>query len=387
MQDECDKYKSQFTMLNWNEDLESELKSKLKDSETRSNILVEDIMRLKSSLINFEEKEFKDIDKFYADQKLIEEKVKEYNKWIIDRQTRYNTLLRERDLVNTKIQNISSEATRLSEVNIDIENKLSLLRDEYNKSNENATCNSCWSKLEWKSKQVVLDWIVQSANKAKEQIVYNDNKIVELNETKQWLLKQLDVLNKDIDSFDTNFNVLSYDDIVSNSKRFNIEYTWVSELRLKEYDDYKSLLAWRTQVETELKFKEDQLKSINIIEIQSNLDKFKEIKSSFTKKLEEATKSLPLNIELFETLKNWNIRESFTIKHNWIDYFDLSQGNKMIVNILLSKIFIDKLWMDFILIDEGSSIGKANIEYLKELSDKYQIIVAKRTAWKQSDLK
>jgi hypothetical protein len=107
----------------------------------------------------------------------------------------------------------------------------------------------------------------------------------------------------------------------------------------------------------------------------------------FTKKLEEATASLPLDIELFEVLKNWNVKETFTIKKDWIDYYDLSQGNKMIVNIMLAKLFIDKLWLDFILIDESNSISKSNIEYIKWLSKDYQIILAKASPWTSKDFK
>ena len=107
----------------------------------------------------------------------------------------------------------------------------------------------------------------------------------------------------------------------------------------------------------------------------------------FTKKLEEATAELPLDIQLFEVLKNGNIKETFTIKKDWIDYYDLSQGNKMIVNIMLAKLFIDKLWLDFILIDESNSISKSNIDYIKDLSKEYQVILAKATPWLSKDFK
>jgi hypothetical protein len=96
---------------------------------------------------------------------------------------------------------------------------------------------------------------------------------------------------------------------------------------------------------------------------------------------------LPLDIELFETLKNWNVKETFTIKYQWQDYYDLSTWNKCIVNIMLSKLFIDKLWLDFILIDEWGLIGKSNIDYIKELSKDYQIIIAKATWWTSEDFK
>ena len=54
---------------------------------------------------------------------------------------------------------------------------------------------------------------------------------------------------------------------------------------------------------------------------------------------------------------------------------------------MLSKLFIDKLWLDFMLIDEWGLISKTNLDYIKELSNNYQVIIAKATTWDKKDFK
>jgi hypothetical protein len=79
------------------------------------------------------------------------------------------------------------------------------------------------------------------------------------------------------------------------------------------------------------------------------------------------------------------MKETFTINYNGLDYSNQSNGNKSLINIMLAKLFIDKLWLDFMLIDEASNISKDNLWYIKELSNKYQIILAKATWWNSND--
>lgn len=387
MKNECDKAKSQFTYLEWTEDLEKKLKDKLKEFETNETLILKDITRLKSEVINFEEKTFEDIIRYNEDRNLILQKIQEYNKSIIDKQKDYESLCRDRLNINNSINAYTSEATRLSLLNNDINKTISSLRDEWNNSNINSTCDKCWSQLTWDNKQKVLDWISKIAANYKNNIKDNEAKITELIKSKDELINKLNELNKLIDSYDTNFDLLSTSDLLTAAVKFDIDIVISSQERLNEYEEYNVAKNKNERTMSELKYKEDSLRSINTLKLSSSIDKLKDIKSLFTKKLEEATSSLPLDIELFEVLKNWNVKETFTIKKDWIDYYDLSQGNKMIVNIMLAKLFIDKLWLDFILIDESSSISKSNIEYIKELSKDYQIILAKATPWSNKDFK
>jgi len=120
MKSECDKAKAQFTYLEWNEDLEKKLKDKLKEFETNETLILKDITRLKSEVINFEEKSFEDIIRYNSDKNLVLQKIQDYNKDIIKRQNDYNLLCSNIKDINNKINNYNNEATRLSLVNIDI---------------------------------------------------------------------------------------------------------------------------------------------------------------------------------------------------------------------------------------------------------------------------
>jgi hypothetical protein len=120
MKNECDKAKAQFTYLEWSDDLEKKLKDKLKEFETNETLILKDITRLKSEVINFEEKSFEDIIRYNSDKNLVLKKIQEYNKDIIKRQNDYNLLCSNITDINNKINNYTSEATRLSLVNIDI---------------------------------------------------------------------------------------------------------------------------------------------------------------------------------------------------------------------------------------------------------------------------
>ena len=387
MKDLCDKAKEQFEYLQWQEDLEKTLKDKLKEFETNETIILQDITRLKSKLINCVEKDFSDVDKFHSDQKVIEDLVREYNKSIITRQTNYNSLVTKMNNSKYELTNIQNDIQRIISSNVSLENQLQILRLDYTKSDAEALCDKCWSKLDWDNKKNLLDSIVKLAANVKAQVDTNNNKIEDLKKKEKELTSSLKKTSNEVKDFDTNFEVLCYDDIIWNAKRFNIDFVWISEARLQEYDDYNTQLNQKAFIESELKIKEDKLKSIDTLKLQSNIDKLKEFKSMFTKKLELATKDIWLDIQLFEVLKNGNIKETFTINYNWIDYYNLSTWNKSIVNLKLAKLFIDKLWLDFILIDEASTIGKDNIWYIKELSKDYQVILARATWWKASDFK
>ena len=79
------------------------------------------------------------------------------------------------------------------------------------------------------------------------------------------LIEKLDKVNKQIDSFDTNFTVLSYDDLVTAWIKFNIDIRITSNERLQEYESYKEELAKIERIKQELKRKQDDAKAINII--------------------------------------------------------------------------------------------------------------------------
>ena len=383
IKDLCDKSWDDY-LKNYTDDIESELKKKMTSFITNEESIIADITRLKSELINFETKTFEDIDRYNSDKKVLEEKIREHNKWIIDMQNKYNALLRKQSDLNNSITNSRTSIETKTNTIVSIAKQLDQLRNEYVSTDAKAVCDKCWSELQWDNKQKVLDWLSQLAATLKQNIVTLQNEINWLTVSKDLSIKELDTVNKEVDSFNTDFNVLTYED--SNAPKVWMIIVQVSEARLKEYNDYNNSIQQKSIVERELKLKEDALKQIDTLKLQKSIDLLASFKKQFTNKLEEETKSLPVKIELFETLKNWNIKESFSIKYKGQDYYDLSTWNKMLVNLMLAKIFIDKLWLNFMLCDEASSISKSNLDYIKELSKTYQVIVAKATGWNNKDL-
>lgn len=387
MKTECDKSVGQFKYLVWSEDLDKNLNAKMKEFETNETLILQDINRLKSELINFDTKTFEDIERYNQDKEKVLEAIKEYNRLIIWRQNNYNQIKSEISMCNTHISSKINEIRRIESIINDYNIKLENLRNTYSDAEKNAKCESCWSKLDLNWKQELLDKIIKDANLIK--LLKDNNEISssELNIQLENYNKELVRLEDELKSIDTDFTIISYDDLLWAALKLDLELVQPTKERFDEYEEYKSMLSKKQRTEEELKYKEDSLKAINTLELQSSIDRLKEIKSMFTNKLEEATKSLPLDIQLFETLKNGNVKETFTIRYKDTDYYDLSTWNKWIANIMLAKLFVDKLWLDLILIDEWGLISKSNLDYIKELAKTHQVIVAKATNWWVKDIK
>lgn len=386
MRDSLAKLEKEFTYLVYSDNLEKELNAKKKEFENNEWLLLEDIARYKSQLINFDEKTFEDVDLFYANSKILNDKVKEYNLSINSKMSDLNKLKASSRDIDSSIVVYKNKIETLNDSETHYHYDLETLRQDWLELDANWVCDSCWTPLIKEAKQNSLDAISKEADDVKLKIDAIPNKVKETTDIISNLTKE----KADIDLEITNTpepKVLWYDDIKSNAKLLWVDIPSINEDRLKEYDEYKDSLVVRKQVQDELKFKEDKLKTIDTLNLQLNIDKLKEVKWTFTSKLEEATESLPLDIELFKTQKNGTLKETFSVNHNWTAYKDLSTWNKMIVNILLAKLFIDKLWLDFILIDEAASIWKVNAKYIKELSKDYQVILARASRITLADFK
>jgi chromosome segregation ATPase len=115
----------------------------MKEFEANSNVIAGDIQRLQSEIINFETKEFLDIERYNQDSKVIVDKVREYNRSIITTQTDYNNLTTQINSINNKLSNYQNDITRLTNSNIDLEKQLKTLRVEYSHTNTKAVCDKC----------------------------------------------------------------------------------------------------------------------------------------------------------------------------------------------------------------------------------------------------
>lgn len=327
----------------WHPDYESDLKKKEKDYLSKEEILLKDIQELKSVFINLWEYNFSDVEEYLSKVKLLEDKVKEYNLSI------------QSDIINYEDINFEIKS-RISELNN--------LKEEL--KNINNTCSHCWWKIsEDKLKLLTkeLQWMIEIKSQ-----------MIQVLQNKLSTLIQPEII------------VLNQDNINEIASKFLIEINNINPERFKLYEEYKINKSKLDYQASELKKKEELLKTFNTMWIQAEFELIKQAKKEFTEYLQKIVSALPIKIELFEVLKNWNERQTFKIFKDWVEYNNLSTGNKNLIQILISKMFIDNLWLDFILFDEASHISKENLSLLKELAKDYQVILFKPTWWTITDL-
>lgn len=343
----------------WNPDLESDLKKKKIDYLSKEEVVLTDIMNLKSKIINNESKDFSDVEEFLNKRNLLFSEVDKFNKSIEDKINYYNS--------------VSMSINWMKNYLKDLNDKLDSFDKKLLELQSNNTCHFCWWKIG-----------TESLDKIKQDI---------LNE-KSLITKEINSVNKDIKIKENEFKslikpeYLDINDLENNSKKLLIDLPNVELSRFDEYEKYKFNQKYIESIKSDLEQKEKLLKEYNTIWIQQQLNDIQNAKVLFVEYLQKVISALPFDIELFQTYKNWSIKPSFIIKKDWVEYSSLSTWNKTLVEIQMAKLFIDALWLDFILIDESSHISKDNlITYIKELALYYQVILFKATWWTEQDLK
>jgi len=148
-----------------------------------------------------------------------------------------------------------------------------------------------------------------------------------------------------------------------NTEEYNIYTT-----ALRDYDMQENR---KSTLQEELDIKDKQLKDLDSVNITKSIKKYQKIKTDFNKTIEEKVKETWLDIRLFERLKNGNMKETFTIyDKEWNKYWATSTGNELYIELLIAKLFIKYLDLDFILFDKWESVGiNLRTEILKEIWD------------------
>lgn len=343
----------------WNPDLESELKKTRLDFLSKEEILLEDIMKLKSLIINNEEQDFTDVEDFYTKRDMLFKEVEKFNNSIKDNIDYYNDMKNELAIIKN-----------------DIDNKIKLsnnLNSKISSLEEKSKCSSCWQDI---SEDIILNIREDLVR----QLTHLNNEILELNNN--FKVKE-NIFNSTVKPEYVDIN-----DILWNSKKFLIDIPNIPLSRFEEYNEYIKQNDNIQYISQQLEEKELQLKKFDTIWIEKRIEEISKVKTLFVEYLQKIISPLPFDIELFQTYKNWSIKPSFIIKKDWVEYSSLSTWNKTLVEIQMAKLFIDALWLDFILIDESSHISKDNlITYIKELALYYQVILFKATWWTEQDLK
>jgi len=338
------------------------LKEELKSSKNRELVIIEDITRLKWEVLSFKEQVFEDVDKFYSDSSALEKAKDEYNK------TQSESINFNNKIQNDKNNNLLKKNNIESNIKIS-ENELDATRKEYVKINS-PVCFNCGSAM-----------------------IISKDKLDSIQANWEIIKKEINNLKAELDDvnarvYDKEKPVKFIYDIKEASEFLKIALPFISEVRLEEYNSYNKYKDQLEIIKRELSLKETQLKEINTIQIQDCIDIINKWIESFNKDLEIKVKSTWLNIELFETLKNWNVKSTFNIySDDGIEYSNCSTGNKMIIEIKLALLFVKKFWFTFVIIDEASRIWKENFIILSKLLKDYQVLFFKASSWGMKDIK
>lgn len=336
---------------------EKELRAMLKDTEAKEEIVLEDIMKYKTFIKEFKEENYDDVINYLKNKDTLIEKIWEYNStW------------------STKLDKLKQDKWQLD---LDIHKLLTdrdYLRLEYTKAKDSTTCVTCWHKIAEPPRELldklIEDWktIWKSiTTKTLSRDVFIDN----INNTPEFKR-----LGTDWSELWESAKTLWFDN-----------FTDVTASRLEHWEEYKHQMSKVSIYRDDLKEKNKQLKDFNTEIIKDCLLELDKIKVKFTEHLNEKVKDLPIDIELFKTQKNWEVKETFDILEDWVSYNNLSTGKRMIVQIKLAEIFANKYNTWLICIDEWSVISKDNLNYVKELAKRYQIIIVKATPWTKADMK
>jgi hypothetical protein len=116
-------------------------------------------------------------------------------------------------------------------------------------------------------------------------------------------MSDLAKLEKELKAFEE-IEILATDDLPTAAKKLKLKLPVLKESRKLEYETYSDKAKQIVFIKEQLKIKEAQLKTIDTIKLQDNIDKLKEISKDFIELLANSVKDLPLDIKLFKTLKN-----------------------------------------------------------------------------------
>lgn len=335
------------------------LKEKLKTAKANEWLIIDDITRLKWAVLSFKIKEFKDVEEFYKYSKTVDNKIKEHNKTQSDIMASNSKITAERNSDNIKLWKLWYELQTK-------ENELEKLRTEYEQINS-TVCFNCGSAM-----KIPEDKLKSIQNK------WEDIKAEIIN-----LKSEIDDLKAKVYPDPKETKYLS--DIKEACEFLKLKLPSISEDRLIAYDNYDIKITQMEVTKIELAIKEKQLSEINTVKLEDCIKVYQDAYKSFTDHLNEVVKTTWLNIELFKTQKDWEIKATFNIfSDSGTEYSQCSTGEKLIIQIKLALLFIKRFNFDFVLCDEAWTIWASNFELLKDMLKDYQVIFFKADQWKKS---
>ena len=335
----------------WHEDIEKEIKDRMKQNEWREDIILKDITRLRSAVIAYEKNPVVLEDN---SQDLFQE----YNAWHHNQNSERNTIIADNNAIVRQKNELQSMINRDERSIATHEDSIQRLRDKRD-AIKKSECPTC-----------------------KQAVPFNQSAIDEIVENAATLKAAIDKHKETIACHQAELDTLETKP-VPNEVLYAIDPFVQAKILWKELkvntNEQRDAVSQYENNKRELELKETQLKKLGEINDKVLLSSIDSAKKLFTSNLQESIKEFNLEIELFKEQANGKLVESFIISLNGKPYSELSNGNKLLLQIRMALAFIKKLWLDFILIDELWTMSQDNFDMVCKEVWSLQMIIARAT--------
>jgi len=368
----------------------------LRDFNIRKEQITDDIIRLEwqATALDWILEKPKKIELIKDNSVEIQEAYEKYIEWLQEENKKieeWNNKLSSE--FNNKIEAINKyRATERIELEIKHKNLSEELIEITDKAEEiwevtsgTIKCRECWTVIKVEDKKQLMNELRTKYKICYDQKEHIKKELLEIQNYIDW--ETLKIFKPEMRSLHTIY--------FQQSLTYKSSVTWIKykEVDNSEYEQYlKDLSAYnesearRVVILDEIKIKEKQLKELNFIELESKINNLLEEKKKFNKHLDTKVKETWLDIRLFKIQKNWIEKETFEIYDSeWNMYWETSHWNELYIELLIAKLFVNYLKLDFILIDKFESIWiNLRDKILEECKD-LQIIATEVT--KETEIK
>ena len=251
-----------------------------------------------------------------------QELLQEYNAWLAKQNATRTSVMNDNNAIvrqKNELQNMINQDKRSI---TNYEDTLQRLRNKRD-SIKLSQCPTCKQAVPFD--QSAIDKIVEEAESIKAAIAKHNTSILS-HQTELDTLVTKDVPNE----------VLYTSDPFARAKILG------KELKVNTNEERDAVSQYENN-KRELGLKEDQLKKLGEINDKVLLSSIDSAKKLFTKNLQDDIKEFNLEIELFKEQANGKLVESFIISLNGKPYGELSNGNKLLLQIRMALAFIKKL--------------------------------------------
>lgn len=335
----------------WHDNIEKEIKDRMKQNEGREDVILNDITRLRSAVIAFEKNPVVLEDNS-------QELFKEYNDWHAKQNAERTSIMNENNAIVRQKNDLQNMINRDKQAILTHEESIQKLRDKRD-AVKKSECPTCKQKVPFD--QSVIDNIVANANTLRATIEKHNQSIAS-HQAELDSLETKPVPNEVMYTTDPHQRAK----ILGKVLKFN---TNEERDAVSQYENNKR----------ELSLKEKQLKDLNELNDKVLLASIDWAKKTFTANLQESIKEFKLEIELFKEQKDGKLVESFIISLDGKPYSELSNGNKLLLQVRMALAFIKKLGLNFILIDELGTMSQDNFDMICQETVDMQMIIARAT--------